>query len=445
MSPLLAHEYRLCLRNRRAYVERKSDRQPLAALTAAEAVCLGLMDGRRTWAMLGEILEGAVGPRGRAVAESAQKRLRLLFADGSGVPVSFDLESLAAVRPPDPREGLRPLPGPRVLHWWVTSHCPRRCVYCFARPIHSQAAPDAVLPRARLQEIFREAATLGAENLLVAGAEPLLRTDLPEVMGDAIEAGLTPLLTTKFPISVELAKRFAAARVPHISLSVDSLDPAVSQTLIGSRSYPAQVRHSVANLKRAGVAFSFQSVVTRLNPDSSYALAAFAADSGAQVLELVPFEPVRWPITAWRNEDLALDKASKALQGLAVDLDRRYPNLKVQCFSPSGEGYHCDIGMTKLFFLPDGVVHRCYKLTHDARLRGRDLRECSLAAAWHDPGFYETISPPRENYRAAPCFACGRFTDCHRSGRCIFEAFVTESRYTSRDRACSGPYPASVQ
>jgi MoaA/NifB/PqqE/SkfB family radical SAM enzyme len=77
--------------------------------------------------------------------------------------------------------------------------------------------------------------------------------------------------------------------------------------LMGSATDPAQVRHSAYNLTSAGVAFSIQAVVTRLNPRSVRAVAAFAADAGAKVLQVEPFEPVAWPIGGLSNDAMSLE------------------------------------------------------------------------------------------------------------------------------------------
>jgi hypothetical protein len=262
MRPALGYPWDLHIRNSRAYIYRREDRQPIAVLTPAEAVLLGLMDGTRSWAELRDIFVQAVGAPGLEVAKSVESRLRPLLVDGYRRTCPYDLESLAQVHPPNPAEGLRPLPGPRVLHWWVTNYCPRRCIYCFARPILGGQPADATITRAELRKTFREAASLGTENLLVAGAEPFLHDDLPEVMGDALEAGIIPLVTTKFPVSTSLAERLADAGIPHISLSVDTMDEDESLSLIGSREYPEQVRRSVQNLTRVGIAFSIQRMFT---------------------------------------------------------------------------------------------------------------------------------------------------------------------------------------
>jgi MoaA/NifB/PqqE/SkfB family radical SAM enzyme len=406
------------------------------------------MNGSRTLDVLRELIQEVFGEQYTTVLESVQRRLQSLLLDGFSREDSPNLADLARVMSPDPSEGLRPIPGPRVLHWWVTSVCPRKCVYCFAQPTLGTKADDATVTRAQLQRIFKEAAELGTEHLLVAGAEPFLRDDLPEVMGDAIQQGMTPLLTTKYPITRSLAERLRDGGLQHISLSLDTMDEAESQTLIGSNKYPAVVRSSVDNLTKSGVAFSIQAVVTKLNTRSVGAIAEFAARTGAKLLQVVPFEPVVAPIGPVSNSDMNIGQA-EWLDTEVSRLTDQYPSLKIERFeelgSGSRSGYHCDIGMTKLFFLPNGVVHRCYKLTHDTRLQGKDLRRTSLAAAWHDPGFHETISPPREAYAHTDCHSCSRFSHCHDDGRCIYQAWRDRNRYEARDRNCNGPYVMSSQ
>ena len=311
-------------------------------------------------------------------------------------------------------------------------------------------ASDASLTREELVRIFREAVELGAEHLLAAGAEPFLRDDLPEVLGDAIQCGLTPNITTKHPIGPELAARLAAARVPHVSLSLDSLSPETSLRLIGSSSYPDQVRRSAAHLNAAGVEFSIQAVATPFNLSDLEAVVRFAAEAGAIVVQIVPFEDVRRPIATLDNDAMAVPDVT-FVADLVEQAATRYPHLRCELFDKLGAGaraeFQCDIGATKLFFLPNGIVHRCYKLVDDESLMGKDLREVSVAEAWHDPGFGTKISPPRELYAGSSCGVCSRFDGCHADGRCIFQAKMTHQTYYAPDRACDGPFlpvPSSV-
>ena len=443
MKPVLGPDWDLRFDEGRTYLYRRQDKQTVGTLTAVEAAILGLMDGSRSIDELAKLLASLAGEAGTNALYALVARLRPLLVSGYRRKSSYTIDALVETATPDSRADLRPLPGPIVLHWWVTNYCPRQCIYCFAVPKLGSRALDSVLTRDVLKRIFKEAATLGATSLLLSGGEPLLRTDLPEVMGDAIAQGIMPLLTTKQPVTRSMAQRFAKAGVRHISLSLDTLDEKKSRVLIGSNHYPLQVRRSVQNLVAVNLAFSIQAVATRMNFKDLSAVAGFAADVGAKLLQIVPFEPVRGPRTSETNDAMIL-KFPEHLEEKVTLLADQFPELRVELFEELGRGsrskYQCDVGMTKLFFLPDGVVHRCYKLIRDYRLRGMDLREVSVAAAWHDPEFGKIISIPRESYVGSECQNCHQFNQCSKGGRCIYEAWITQGRFAARDRACDGPY-----
>lgn len=442
MTSCLHPDWSLCVHDDRAYVERRGDRVRVAALSPLEAVAVGLMDGKRTNTVIEEVMQEIAGPVGPVAVTQVRKRLSPLLTKGGNIPSEISLERLASVQPPISTDGLRALPGPRVLHWWVTDVCPRRCVYCFADPKHGSHAHDATLSRERLDEIFAEAASLGATELLVAGGEPFLRADLPEVLRDVIGHGITPGVTTKHPIGPNLARRLAEAGLVHICLSVDSFSPEDNAILVGSRIYGEQVRSSARNLATAGVAFSFECVVTRLNTHALESVIAEGQALGARVVQVVPFEPVLRPIGRYRNEDLILP------DDYSLDEDLRrlraiYDDVEIEKFEQLGQGsraaFNCDIGMTKLLFTSEGKVHRCYKIIDDRALSGADLNHVSVAEAWHDPGFTNVISPARSAYAGSACAGCSRFSNCHDDGRCIFQSYVDHQTYFAPDRACAGP------
>jgi MoaA/NifB/PqqE/SkfB family radical SAM enzyme len=444
MSQFRAALFELFQTENKAYVRRKSDDQIVAALTKGEAIAVYLVLTERENAS--SILEAAAGPAGLQWLHRAEARLSPLLRPDVGISSELRLQDLERTLPPDPGEGWRPLPGPRVLHWCVTKYCPHRCVYCYAEPTLGADAKDSVITRAELLRIFREAAVLGTKTFLVGGSEPFLRPDLPEIMGDAQSCGITPLVTTKHPITPALARRLADAGVAHISLSVDTLDPDQSRTLIGNPHFPTQVRQSVANLNAAGVRFSFQCVVTSMNERDAVSVAEFAETAGAVVVQIVPFEPVRKPIGRYSNQQMEVPDRGR-VQDLAESIGATFSGVKVEMFEKLGSGAHaafnCDIGMTKMFFLPDGAIHRCYKLVEDDTLRGLDLRACSVAAAWHDAGFRHQISPPLEKYSDSACGQCGKFSNCHDEGRCVYQASIGHGTYFAPDRQCKGPFAAA--
>jgi len=425
-------------------VVRNQDDQAVAALSPLESVTVGLLDGRRNESTVLECLQLLAGNTGLISAQNCLKRLdpvlrRTKRPEMRAMP---GLEELVGVQVPDRRMGLRTLPGPRVLHWWVTNACPRRCVYCFANPDHTGQTEDGIISRERLREIFEEADSLGAEQLLVAGGEPFLRKDLPEILGDAINSGLQPLATTKFPINENIAYRLRAAGMRHLCLSVDSINAETNQNLVGSSAIGPQLNASVAALKSAGIEFSFEFVATSINHQELEEVAQWSADSGARVLLVVPFEPVLHLIGRYTNEQMLLPEDSNLL-GRIERLNDQHLELSVEAFEDIGSkpaAPHCDIGKTKLFFDPFGRVHRCYKLLKDKTLFGPDLRKVSVAAAWHSDEFNSRLLASKKKYSKATCGTCGAFQSCHDDGRCIFKSKLDHGTYFDRDRSCRGPY-----
>ncbi len=437
MAIRLRSTFETVVQRDRAFIRRRTDGASVAALEPIEVTLLGYAESALSPANARLAVEAELGPRGLIALSRVLNRLQPLLEDGreeDGLRTLMHRRGLL----PHPPSGMRQLPGPKILHWMVTAVCPRRCAYCYAEPRHGNRADDSMLSRERLQILLAEAAELGASGILFSGSEAFLRPDLPEIIGDARRQGLETLTTTKHPISRALAERLAAAGLPCLSLSVDTLDPALSRRLIGSAAYPGQVARSVESLTAAGLRFAIQAVLTPETAQYVYELAEFAERRRAAALQLVPFERVRRPIR--RINQAAMQVDGTTAKQVTEKLQRQHPSLKVTLFRKGGaeacDDLHCDIGGTKLFFTPEGRTHRCYKLTDDAGLYGLDLRTHSIAAAWHDSIFNGGLVPATKDYAGTPCSGCGNFGGCNASGRCIYQAQVDHGAYAAPDRDC---------
>lgn len=124
----------------------------------------------------------------------------------------------------------RPL---RDLRISVTDRCNFRCTYCMPREVFG--ADFKFLPRAELltfEEITRLArifAELGVEKIRLTGGEPLLRRELPQLVGMlAAVPGIRDLtLTTNGSLLAAQAGALRAAGLQRVTVSLDSLDDSV--------------------------------------------------------------------------------------------------------------------------------------------------------------------------------------------------------------------------
>ena len=140
----------------------------------------------------------------------------------------------------------------------VIDRCNFRCPYCM--PEEAYPADHAFL-RARdrldfdeIERIARVFVSLGVKKLRLTGGEPLLRRDLPGLVAElaAIEGVEDLALTTNGALLPKLAQPLRDAGLQRITLSMDSVDPAIFRRMSGGRGEVADVEAAIAAAERAG-------------------------------------------------------------------------------------------------------------------------------------------------------------------------------------------------
>ena len=187
--------------------------------------------------------------------------------------------------------------GPDRLGRWlrdvrisVTDRCNFRCPYCMPkarfRPGHR------FLPRAEAldaREIVRLAgvfASLGATKIRLTGGEPLLRTDLAEIVEGIAGLGVPDIaLTTNGALLRRWADRLHDAGLQRVTVSLDSLDPAVFTAMSDSRIELCEVLDGIAAAREAELEpIKLNCVVQRgVNEDGLLDLVGFARREGLRL------------------------------------------------------------------------------------------------------------------------------------------------------------------
>ena len=169
-------------------------------------------------------------------------------------PAPTIVESL---RPARPRDQLhRPL---RDLRISVTDRCNFRCPYCMPRERydeHYKFLKSA--ERLNFDEIVRLTRlflSLGVQKLRITGGEPLLRAGLADLIGDLTTLpGVEDIaLTTNGVLLAQHAVALRAAGLRRVTVSLDSLDPAIFARMAGNLGAPGEVLEGIAAAQRAGL------------------------------------------------------------------------------------------------------------------------------------------------------------------------------------------------
>jgi cyclic pyranopterin phosphate synthase len=161
----------------------------------------------------------------------------------------------------DPRAPLdrrgRPMHDLRIS---VMDRCNFRCPYCMPKETFGEGYRFlGSAERLSFPEITRLAGLfvgLGVRKLRLTGGEPLLRAGLAELVGDlaALPQVEDVALTTNGVLLARHAEELRAQGLGRVTVSLDSLDPAVFRTMSGGYGAPAEILDGIQAAIAAGLA-----------------------------------------------------------------------------------------------------------------------------------------------------------------------------------------------
>src|SRR5262249_58096394 len=145
----------------------------------------------------------------------------------------------------------------RDLRISVMDRCNFRCPYCMPRETFHEQYPFLGLhERLSFDEIVRLArlfVQLGVRKLRLTGGEPLLRANLPDLIGDltALPGIEDVALTTNGVLLARYASELKAAGLRRVTVSLDSLDKNVFARMSGGFGGVEQVLEGIEQARRA--------------------------------------------------------------------------------------------------------------------------------------------------------------------------------------------------
>jgi cyclic pyranopterin phosphate synthase len=198
----------------------------------------------------------------------------------------------------------------RDLRISVMDRCNFRCPYCMpAEQYHRHYRFLHAEERLGIAEIVRLArlfTQLGVRKLRLTGGEPLLRTDLAELVAELAAIGEVDeiALTTNGVLLAQQAATLAGAGLDRVTVSVDSLDERVFEHMSGGRGGLPRVLDGIAAAREAGLhPIKVNAVVQRgVNDGGVLDLLAHFRGTGV-VVRLIEYMDVG-KLNHWRREDV---------------------------------------------------------------------------------------------------------------------------------------------
>lgn len=214
------------------------------------------------------------------------------------------------------------LSAPIDVHFNITNRCGRGCEYCYNR---SNGAGSPEVSTEKAMGILDSIARMQAATVAFGGGEPMEREDLFILAEHARKLGLIPNMSTNgLLLNVDRAQRCAVFGHIHVTLDSGERD---GQLDVGS----AESLEAISLLKRVGVSFGLNFVVTRKSYPLLEKVCQMAGRCGVPDIMFLRFKPFgRGEIAA--SELLLTDEQNRSFFPLVKRLARRYRIVpKVDC------------------------------------------------------------------------------------------------------------------
>jgi len=334
--------------------------------------------------------------------------------------------------------------APQALIAELTYRCPLHCVYCSNPVQKSDSARE--LSTEDWVNIVQQAGALGCWHLHLTGGEPLLRTDLEQLVRTGRASGLyVNLITSGLGLSRERLRALVEAGLDHIQLSFQDSDEGEANAFAGLRAHAQKLR--VASwIREHRLAFTVNIVIHRQNIRRLEEMIGLAEQLNADKLEIANVQYYGW---ALRNRAALLpsyDQLRRSLPIVEAARSRAAGRMRIAYVLPD---YHAKYpkacmggwGRGLMLIDPAGRAMPCHSAHVIPGLAFPSVAEQSLRSIWEDSPVFQRFRG--DDWMQEPCRSCDRKTADF--GGCRCQAMLLANDAAATDPVCSlSPHRAVV-
>jgi radical SAM protein with 4Fe4S-binding SPASM domain len=298
---------------------------------------------------------------------------------------------------------------PLIVWFEVTKACDLRCSHCY---IDAGRRRPAELSTAEVFYVLDDLAELGAFSLVLAGGEPYLRRDFPEILEHAAELGFViAVVTNGSLLTRDLLRRIPKERC-RVTLSVDGMD--AHNRIRGGRSTFALMKERLAMLREEGVPHSVSSVISKANIGELEGLLAWC-ESEDIIFRTVTFNPLGRGL---RNlGEHALSKEDAEASSAVFMMQKRFEREKDKhtgiCVSKFFDyalnlmymtrREHCSRSIA--YLAANGDVYPCVSSAATDTFKAGNVRETPFSQLW-ETSFRDMRAITWQNFVEETCHEC---------------------------------------
>ncbi|WP_373500150.1 12,18-didecarboxysiroheme deacetylase [Desulfococcus sp.] len=150
-----------------------------------------------------------------------------------------------------------------VVVWNTTRRCNLKCIHCYA---HAKDIPyDNELTTEEGKRLIDDLAGFGVPVILFSGGEPMVRKDLPELAGYAVNKGIRAVISTNGTlITAEKAKILKDIGLSYVGVSLDGMEE-IHDRFRGVKGAFRQAMGGIRNCQDAGIKVGLRFTINKFN------------------------------------------------------------------------------------------------------------------------------------------------------------------------------------
>ncbi|MFQ6051602.1 MAG: radical SAM protein [Candidatus Hydrothermarchaeota archaeon] len=342
---------------------------------------------------------------------------------------------------------------PRLISWNVTRACNLRCSHCY-RDAGKKGKNE--LSTQEVYSLMENISSLSKPILILSGGEPLVRSDLYDIIRYGSDLGFRVVLGTNGTlIDDEVASRLYDAGTKRVGISIDSTNPKVHDNFRGVDGAFEKALKGAEACKKIGLSFQIHTTVTKYNYSEIPQIIDLALDLGADAYHLFFFVPTGRGITI-KDKDISpeeyesllsylyerqeetdmflkttcapqyfrimLQKGKKSLRKVKAEKEKR--DLGREDLERLSRG--CLAGTAYCCILPEGDVHPCPYMP----IKLGNVRELEFTRIWNESSVLKTL---REGALKGKCGLCKYRNVCV---GCRARAYAYTGDFLQEDPMC---------
>lgn len=329
-----------------------------------------------------------------------------------------------------------PIGKPLWLLAELTYRCPLQCPYC-SNPVEIAKYRDELTTDDWIR-VLREARKMGATQLGLSGGEPLVRTDLEEIIAEARRLGYySNLITSGVGMDEARIAGFKDAGLDHIQISFQASDEELNNFLGGTDSFKHK-REMARLVKQYEYPMVLNIVIHRQNIDEIENIIRMTDELNADYVELASTQYYGWSKLNAAHL-LPTREQLKRAEAIAHDYQERLrDHMRIIYVVPD---YYeerpkaCMNGWGSIFLTiaPDGSALPCHAAGQLPGITFPNVRDSSIEAIWNESDAFNRFRG--FDWMREPCRSCPEKTKDF--GGCRCQAYMMTGDARNADPVCS--------